>query len=299
MQSKIATILVNYNGLSDTIECIKSIQKSKFACHIIIVDNASEGSDVKILCSDYPNITVIACSTNGGFSYGNNIGIKWAIEHNFDFVLLLNNDTVVDEDMILRLLEYADDTTITVPSMFYHSKPDMLCYGGGFVNKITGSAKHKRINEIVEVDFMKPENCTFATGCCMLLSTYIIKKIGMLREDFFMYCEDTEFCIRAIKGGIKILYIPQAKLWHKVSSSTGGSGSAFNTYYMTRNRLWCIELHKDFFYATAKPFTLITRKILAIMSKNEKVREAFLRGIKDYQEGVIGKAAICFQETKS
>lgn len=290
--SKIATIVVNYNGLSDTIDCIKSVQKSKYTCHIVVVDNASVGTDAEILRSIYPNITVIASKINGGFSYGNNLGIKWAIEHDYDFVLLLNNDTVIDENMISLLHEHADEVTITVPSMFYYSKPYLLWYGGGYVDKRTGNAKHKRINKIVDVDFMEPEDCTFATGCCMLLSTGVIKKIGMLEENFFMYCEDTEFCIRAIKNGIRIQYIPWAKLWHKVSSSTGGCDSPFSTYYMTRNRLRYIDLHKDFFYVTAKPFTLLTRKIRAMTCKNEKVKEAFLRGIKDYKDGVLGKVTI-------
>ena len=289
---KIAVILVNYNGVSDTLTCIESIKNSTVDCQIIVVDNSSSQNELKVIEDFFPEVIGIQSKINGGFSYGNNFGIRMAIERKYEYILLLNNDTVIDKNMIKFLLSYASENTITVPSMFYYSNPETLWYGGGYIDKWTGRGKHKRMNKKLNVDLLKPEECTFATGCCMLISSNILKNIGLLDESFFMYCEDTEFCIRAIQSGVIIKYIPRAKLWHKVSDSTGGSNSPFAIYYMTRNRLMYIEMHKSFFWFTAKFFSLFTRLLKAKFEKEKEIKEAFIMGIRDFRKGIKGQAKI-------
>jgi GT2 family glycosyltransferase len=135
------------------------------------------------------------------------------------------------------------------------------------------------------------KNCTFASGCCMMIKANTFKVVGLLDEDYFMYCEDTEFCIRLLKNGIRIKYIPTAKLWHKVSQSTGGSDSAFSTYYMTRNRLNYIKKYCNEFSWTAYPFSLLTRYIRMITCKDKKKKQAFRQGIHDHIKAVTGKVS--------
>lgn len=108
----------------------------------------------------------------------------------------------------------------------------------------------------------------------MMISSETLKKVGLLDERYFMYCEDTDFCIRLCQNKVKIKYIPSAKLWHKVSSSTGGSDSAFSTYYITRNRIAYLKKYGKFFHVTAYPFSLLTRYIRMGQCKDSSIRRA-------------------------
>lgn len=290
--NKVAVILVNYNGIKDTIECIKSLQHSDSynEIKIIVVDNASKVNQCKEINDQFPDVVTIRSEVNGGFSAGNNIGIKWALENQYGYIMMLNNDTVVAPDMIKFLKQKCDAETVVAPKMLYFSKPDIIWYGGGTINKKTGNAEHYNMNSTDKHD-VKSSECTFATGCCIMLKSETINKVGLLNEDYFMYCEDTDYCIRLQKVGIKILYVSSAKLWHKISASTGGDESAFSIYYMTRNRIEVIKKYKDYFDFTALPFTIISRKIRRnqMKKKDNPSWKAFDKGIKDGINGVSGK----------
>lgn len=280
---KVAVIIVNFNGVNDTIECINSLFRSKLndTLEIIVVDNASKTDEALRIKEKYPNICTIRSDVNGGFSAGNNIGIKYALEKGADYIMLLNNDTVIAPDMISFLLRYCEDSVVAVPKMLYYSEPDKIWYGGGRINRWTGNAVHLRMNE---KDDKSEDNrfCSFATGCCMMFKSETLKTLGLLNEHYFMYFEDVEFCVRMASKSIRILYVPDAKLWHKVGSSSGGNCSPFSTYYITRNRLNCIKENKKFFHFTSYWFSLITRYVRMLQYKNLDVKQALRKGLKDY-----------------
>ncbi|WP_289460625.1 MULTISPECIES: glycosyltransferase family 2 protein [Bacillota] len=289
-KKSVAIIIINYNGLDDTLECIKSIKKSqtKYGLKIIVVDNCSRVNEAYRIKANFEDVVVIRSNVNGGFSYGNNIGIKWAIINDYNYILLLNNDTIIKFDMIDILID-ACDTQIVVPTMFYYGEDDLAWYAGGFINKKTGNAKHKHMNERIDINSMSNEICTFATGCCFAAKSETIKKIGYLDDSYFMYCEDTDYCIRANLMGIKIEYIPKAVLWHKVSQSTGGGDSPFSIYYMTRNRLNYIKKYISYFGVSAYWFSFISRIIRMLLCKDNKIKKAFIEAINDHKQGKTGK----------
>lgn len=290
--NKVAVILVNYNGIADTVECIKSLQGSESynELTIVVVDNASKINEADDIKAEFPDVITIRSEINGGFSAGNNIGIRWAIEHQYGYIMMLNNDTVVAPDMIKILKRKCNSETAVAPKMLYYSEPEMVWYGGGTMNKKTGNAEHINMNTADRHD-VEPVECSFATGCCIMLKAETIKNVGFLDESYFMYCEDTDYCIRLRNAGIKILYIPSAKLWHKISASTGGDESAFSIYYITRNRIEVIKKYKNFFNFTALPFTVMTRKIRRNQMKKagNSAWRAFDKGIKDGLNGITGK----------
>lgn len=291
-KENIAIILVNYNGISDTIECIKSIKNIKNENYkIIVVDNNSKNSEAERIEKSFPEIEIIKSNDNLGFSAGNNLGIMYAIKNEYEYILLLNNDTIIDPDMINNLLMYSNNKTITVPKMYYYYDNRRIWYGGGNINKYTGRAMHNNMNKLDENLVEDVEECSFATGCCMLIHTDIIKKIGGLNEEYFMYCEDTEYSLKALMNGIKIVYVPKAKLWHKVSKSTGGAISAFSVYYMTRNRFMYMEEYKNYFSIFAYYFTLFTRyiRIIQYKMKNDDIYKVIKKAIKDYKNKIIGR----------
>lgn len=284
----IFVILVNYNGINDTLDCIKSILATqREGVSIVVVDNASDKDETIEVKNKYPNVITIRSTVNGGFSGGNNIGIKYALEHGATYIMLLNNDTIIAPDMISLLLNYCNDKTITVPKMLYYSEKEKVWYGGGEINRWTGTAVHCGMNK-KEVPQSR-RFCTFATGCCMMIKADIFTTIGLLNENYFMYSEDVDFCIRLLNYGIKIEYIPQAKLWHKVGASSGGEMSPFSTYYGTRNRLSLIRENKSFFHKTAYWYSLITRYIRMMQAKDKMVKRAFLKAIDDHRKGKWGQ----------
>lgn len=286
----VAIVLVNYNGFKDTIECIESIKANNFKNYkIIVVDNASFSDDAKIIKEKCNDIILIKSKENLGFSGGNNLGIKYALDNKFDKILLLNNDTIIDADMIENLLKYSDDSTIVTPKMYYYDEKNVIWYGGGYINKFTGKANHYQINSEDQNDTDVKE-CTFATGCCIMIDSNIIEKCGYLSEEYFMYCEDTDYCLNLLKNNVKILYNPNAKLWHKVSKSTGGSLSEFSIYYMTRNRLIYLKKYKDYFYRTAYVYTILTRyiRMFQYWVKKDNKYKALKKGIVDYKKCILG-----------
>lgn len=286
--NKVFVILVNYNGLNDTLECIKSILSTQFKeITIVVVDNASTEDETIEIKEKYPDVVTLRSEINGGFSAGNNIGIKYALEHGAAYIMLLNNDTVIAPDMISLLLDGCNENTITVPKMYYYWDQEKIWYGGGEINKWTGNAVHCCLNQKQEQQSRRL--CTFATGCCMMVKADIFARVGLLDESYFMYFEDVDFCIRILSAGIRILYVPEARLWHKVGSSSGGEMSPFNAYYCTRNRLNLIRNNRRFFHWTAYWYSLITRYIRMIQSKDKIVKKAFLKGISDYRRGCIGQ----------
>lgn len=288
---KHAVILVNYNGFKDSIECIESLLKTKNIddIKIIFVDNASAKNEGTIIGDKFPCVHVIRSDLNGGFSYGNNLGIQYALDNGYEYITLLNNDTVVAPDMFLQLEAYCSSSNISAPKMYYYSKSNVIWYGGGEINKKTGNAEHTYMN-CDEVFNEKPQSCTFVTGCCMMIKADTFLKVGFLEENYFMYYEDADFCIRLLRAGVGITYVPAAKLWHKVSVSTGGSDSPFSTYYMTRNRLHYVKENRDFFGMRPYIFSLVTRVIRMIQCKDREVRRAFKDGIVDHYKGVYGRS---------
>ena len=130
-KTRIAVILVNYNGLEDTRECIDSIIHNNIRdVSIVVVDNASIRNETEILKKEYKDIKTIRSEINGGFSFGNNLGIKWAIDNKYNYILLLNNDTVIDRDMIRILAKESSESVVTVPTMLYYSDPYRIWFGG-------------------------------------------------------------------------------------------------------------------------------------------------------------------------
>lgn len=272
--AKIVTILVNYNGYEDTKACLMSLQEMTIDTSVIVVDNASNNEYCKQLIGIFPKLTLIESKKNLGFAGGNNLGIKYALKYDIDYIMLLNNDTIVDKGLLKELMIGITPNTLHVPRMMYYKEKNRVWYAGGNFNKITGRAIHTHINYDLQKGDKRNVNCTFATGCCLLIPIEIIRECGQLDERYFMYCEDSEFCLRILSKQKKIRYIGNAVLWHKVSNSTGGNDSLFSVYYMTRNRLLYLMTYKTYFHFITIPLFFLSRvlRIMQYWLKDDKER---------------------------
>lgn len=273
-------ILLNYKGYKDTTDCIKSLKKINYKHYkIIVVDNQSCDGSFERIIKENPDVITLLAPSNNGFSAGNNIGIRYALENGADYVLLLNNDTVVDRDFLDIMMCHADDNTAVTPSIYYYSYPQEIWYAAGYINYNRCTVGNRDDKESKYVDY--------ASGCCVLLSSKLIKKIGLWAEEYFMYYEDMDYSLRIIRSGMRIYYANKAVVYHKVGR-TSGRGSRLNIYYNVRNRFYVINKYKFsktcFLYAF---FTRIVRGIHGLLlNTNDKV--CFV-AMFDYCKGIMYK----------
>lgn len=287
---KIAIVMVNYNGKKFQNETLRSIEKFSYKNYkVIIVDNASTDGSVQACKKEFPWVYFIELGRNTGVAHGNNVGIKYALKNNFEYVLLLNNDVEMQADILERLLNDASNTTITVPKIYYFDKKKVIWSAGGFVNWDTGCPQHLGYNKVDGPMFNKKMEVECAPTCCMLIHRDIFQKVGFMDPAYFLYYDDTDFCLRAVDRGIKILYIPEAVMWHKVHSSTGGKSiSKISVYYMSRNRLYLLKKNKD--KITKKTYASVVKTIwedITIFDKKKFSKYVFI-GVKDYLLGKMG-----------
>lgn len=243
---KHAVVLVNYKTAKDTIACVQSIQKTKDAPHIIVVDNGSQDEIIQELRSACPGLDLVSLGVNVGFSASNNIGIKKALRMGAEVVYILNNDTQVDPNLFFRAYRYVTGKNRIAGAKIYYAKGyeyhpeqrnkgNILWYAGGYFDWQAVISRHIGVDEEDRGQYDKVKSVDFITGCFIAIPRQVFKKIGMFDEPFFLYLEDSDFSLRALKQGIEVMYNPNLVLYHLNSSSTI-VGSPLVDYYMTRNR---------------------------------------------------------------
>ena len=241
----VAIIILNWNGLTDTLECLASLTRLKYRnFQIIVVDNGSKDGSVEGIRRRFPDVVLIENKENLGFSEGNNAGLRYALAGKTDHFLLINNDTVVDSEFLGQLVTVAEaDATVGIvsPLIFDFARRDEIWTAGATINWADGSTRRLRAGELAGQDEL-PLEVDFVSGCALLAKREVIEKTGVLDPAFYLYYEETDWCVRAHKQGYRILCVPQARIWHKVSGSLG-PGSPLVSYYMRRNSLLLLRKH--------------------------------------------------------
>lgn len=282
LDGKIGIVMVNYNGEKFQNDCIETIYKSKYNnFDIIVVDNDSADNSIPLLKTEYPDVIVMEMKHNYGVAKGNNIGIQFCLERGYEYILLLNNDTEIDPDMLGLLVKHADERTVTVPKMYYYPDNE-IWFAGGIINWDRATTPHIGINQIDVGQYDKEKDVEYSPTCCFLVHHSIFQKVGLMDEKYFMYYDDTDFCVRLSQKNCKIKYVPMAKLWHKVSSSSGGEESLTSVFYCSRNRLYFI----DKFYKKKKK-VIIFFYLSRIMKCLIWIRKGKFNHVKTLVKGVL------------
>jgi len=219
-------------------EMIESLSNITYPnIEIIVVDNASTKEDPQIIKETYPRIILIESVLNYGFAGGNNLGIMRA---RGEYILLLNNDTIVDPNFLEPLVKkFQDNPKIGAisPKIRYFYKKDTFQYAGYTeINKWTIRNKTIGENEIDTGQYDEDRETAYTHGAAMMVPMEVIKKVGMMSYEFFLYYEEADWCLRIRKYGYKIMYVHNSLVYHKGSVTTG-KNSALKVHYLTRNRL--------------------------------------------------------------
>jgi GT2 family glycosyltransferase len=243
-------IIVNWNGKVDTLACLSSLRKISYPSrHILVIDNASADGSVEAIRAQFPEVEVLVNERNERFARANNQGMQKALAAGADFVLLLNNDTEVAPDFRDHLISAAEarpEVGMVAPKIYYHHDQQLIWFAGGRINFWTGRVSHRGLRQRdLPPKYDSPEAVDFLTGCVILAKRECLEKIGFLDESYYIYAEDVDWCWRARRAGFVCLYQPAAKIWHKVSASTGGP---FKIYHKVRGNFLFFQRYAKWYH---------------------------------------------------
>ena len=295
----VAVIILNWNGKKDTLACVKSVTRQEFEhLQIVIVDNASTDDSVSVFRKKFPNLKILENKTNLGYAAGNNIGIRYALDSGSEYVLVLNNDTVLDPECIRELqadLISHPEAAAAGPKSCFYDKPDIIYFAGGEVGPY-GSIFHVGYGSQDIQFYNLARETEWLNGCAIMFTRRALLDIGLYYPDYFLLFEDIDWSFRAIRLGYSLRYVPQAKLLHKGSASFGKTRSPLYTYYYKRKLCLWIERNFPFYkrprlyhqavYSTRDFSNLLNVSSISMKKKFEK---AIWFGFIDYLLRRFGK----------
>jgi hypothetical protein len=241
---RVAVVVLNWNGLEDTLECLESLSKSVYPnIEVIVVDNGSSDGSPEEIAGRFPDVHLIRNPGNMGFSGGNNVGIREAFRWGADFVWLLNNDTVVEPealDHLVRAARQSDEIGLVSPVIRFFEDRARIQFCGSYVDW------KKRCIVKVENPGSLPGNGMNISlwGTALLIKRGFVERAGYLDEKYFAYHEDEEYCMRAARTGYRCVVVPEARVFHKNSRSTGSNDAPMQVFLRSRNLffLWMDNL---------------------------------------------------------
>ncbi len=247
-EPRVSIVILNWNSYQVTLDCLLSLRKMDYRnFEVVLVDNGSiDGSPVKLL-ENVPEIRLIRNPTNLGFAGGCNVGIRDALRRGTDYVLLLNNDTIVAPDCLSQLVRVAEsDEKVGAlsPKILFFDHPDRLNYAGGEHRRWRLFPKVFGLRQLDDGSYDKIREVSFLTGCAFLIKAKAVRQIGVLEEVYFHFYEDIEWSLRVLKAGYKDMYVPSAVVWHKEHYVTNkNQGNGFIEFYLARANMIFARKH--------------------------------------------------------
>ncbi len=283
----VSIVVLNFNRARDTVECVESLQKMLYRTYrILVVDNYSTDDSFDLLQKLLSNVELVRTRANLGYTGGINFGIKHVLDDGPEYVLLLNNDAVVEPDfldILVAAMEEEKKAAAACGTIYCHHDKTRVWYAGGRFIPWRGLAVHDERNAVIAPEKLNGiRHVSFITGCLMLLRVSYLKDIGGEDERFFMYLDDIELSARIRSRGYDLLYVPKAIIFHKVE---GEKESAFKLYYSVRNRLMLIKTSVTGYtkiVAYLYFLMVISTKLFFWFFFNEKFFHAAFDGLHDY-----------------
>jgi GT2 family glycosyltransferase len=308
---EIAIIIVDWNGLEVTKNCLNSLKKlnptNNYSVEIILVDNASTIPVKAQLQSDYPYVHYFRNKSNLGFTGGNNVGIRYAIERGSNYFLLLNNDTTVEPDFLQKLFDFMEahpKAGAVQPRIYFEHEKALLWNGGnGFID-VFGHTHVKGYRKKTAPAYEKCREQKWLTGCAMMFNLSLLKKpeLVLMNEQYFTYYEDVELSFRIRRAGFKLYYIPHAVVYHIAGYSTNtrlktkeGFTHPFIVYTSTRNRLFVNrEFSPWYYYPTIFLFHFFYYSLLLTYFLVRKRPQKFMKVLQAIRDGLFADYRVAY-----
>lgn len=289
---RLMAVVLSWNGREDTLDCLESLREVETVC----VDNASSDGSAEAVASRFPDVELIRNDRNLGFAGGNNVGIRRALELGADWIWLVNNDAIVEPEAPEALVDAAaarPDAGVLACKIYFSEPRDVLWFAGGDFNLLLGySGRQDGFGKRDDGSFEELRDIGRATGAGMAVSQAAIEAAGLLDEDLFAYVEDVDWCLRIREAGFAIVFVPQARIWHRVSATTGGERSTTNLYYDTRNTIAVCDRHRPLgppFRGARRAVVVTSHLAQATLRPNRREAvTAVLRGWQDARRGKLG-----------
>ena len=286
MLPKVTIIILNWNGKEDTIECLESLKHITYPNYkILLLDNGSTDGSIECFRERYPDIEIIENGENLGFAEGNNVGMRKVMEEDADYVLLLNNDTLVDENFLIELVSVAEsDPKIgVVGPKIYFPESNIIWYAGGKIDLKHASLDVTGFNNFDSGQHNSVKSVEWMTGCAFLIKNEVMEKVGLFDPIFFAYWEEIDWCIKIRKAGYEIDFVPTAIIWHKQHSSTKNIGG-FRNYLILRNSILCLRKYgnlydKIYFVVWFTCYKFPRLFIGAIIRRNFNLAKCYLKAL--------------------
>lgn len=303
---RVVIVILNYNQLEDTLECLASLDRQKYDnAEIVLVDNASSDGSPDAVASRYPHIQILRNATNLGYAEGNNTGMRYALAQSRDYLMLLNNDTVVAPDCLAQLVAQAErepEAAMLGPMVYHYDEPDIIQSAGG-VRSARWRFYHRGQNEPDQAQYSQPEPVAWVTGCAILARSRCLGEVGLFDPRFFLYGEEVDWCLRAGEHGYKVIFVPGARVWHK-GVQRRYAPSPQTTYYTARNELLLMRKHRA---GTLNLVRTIARDARTLTSWTIKPRwrdkrshrDALALGLRDFARGAFGEGSITSRADKA
>lgn len=249
---RVLLVVLTWNGRDDTLACVESILALDYPrFRVLVVDNASiDGTEAALRERFGTRIDTLRNDTNLLYAGGMNVGLERARQEGAEYVLLLNNDIVLDAGLLRALVAAASaDARIAAagPKIYYHAEPERLWFAGGELSLWSGWPHHRGLRQWDRGQHDRGRDVDYLTGCALLVRTSVLSAVGLLDAGYAMYAEDADWCLRARRAGFRLRYVPEARLWHKVSASAGAR-SLFKMRRRFRSQFRLLRRHARWYH---------------------------------------------------
>lgn len=238
---KVSVITLNWNGKDDTVECVESLKRLDYSnFDIVVVDNGSTDKSVPALRAQYSDVTIIENGQNLGYAEGFNTGMRYAAQQQADYFLIVNNDTVIDPGALRALVSVAErdpQTGFVSGKVYFYSEPNRfqtVGKGSHPVLIVSGLLGH---GELDEGQYNEVRECDFVDDVFLLVRKTVFEEVGGYDPTFFLMYEETDWCARVRRAGFKIMYTPDARIWHKGNLNETTGRSTIHQFYLARNQI--------------------------------------------------------------
>ena len=293
---KVAILILNWNGKRDTLETLESVKGLDYeTLEVWLVDNGSTDGSKDAVEDQFSEVRVLSSAENLGVAGGRNFGLDAILSHGrADYVLILDNDVVVEPRLLNKLVTAAEtraDLGIVGPIIYYHSDPRRIWSAGASIvfREVTAKSLAKnRLDTADRVEGIERVDCI--TGCCMLVKRQVFDAIGRFNPQYFMVGNETEFCHRAAKQGFGSAVVTHAKLWHKVSASTAGGYHPSRAYFTGRSTILFLKAHgRLWHWVTTLAFAVVSLPVAYLRERRRGNQRAVVMKFRGYLDGLLGR----------